>query len=331
MRPSTRSSKTRRRALCTAAVMIAALAVPLMSGTASAQADREVRLVLDPSDADCTVFNPLDCSYFMARNGNAPAPDPEDPEAAEPTFINMALLPEAPTVDATIARDGSFTVAEGDANFPSVTTVVENPLIGEVSTTVSFVQTGAWDGTFDLRTGALDVDAPLTLSFTLSCDPSIPGLCAPIFGADGDMGTWQVDADGPVSMTTGHMESTPPPEVYGEDDWVPPVVEDGSPYDMLTQGITLINNNLEFDEVGAANCQVDDPASLACNPLVAPLISAEINNAIGAGPDGTAPGAIDMRMEFALNTCASGVGEGVGNAPCEGVLQLEGPDTRAPR
>lgn len=281
-----------------------------LSSTASA-ADRTVQLKLDASTAACTAWDQMDCSYLEARNGNAPAPDPQ--EDAEPTFLNLALLPAPVTIDATLHDDGTVTIPQGSVNFPTYPTTLDNDLVGEVSIGISINQTGDWTGTFDDGTGEMSLTAPLGLEFDVSCDPGSPTLCDGVFPANpnspaGNMGTWQVDTTGPVDpLTTGNLPAPTPPAAYGPD-WLGPVVEDGSPLDSGTGAITLINNDLVINPLDENSCI--DPTSVACNnPGVAGLLLPALNGALGTsdeadpGPPAfmdSQPGAIDMRLAMIM-------------------------------
>jgi hypothetical protein len=168
-RDRARTTRRGRPALAlTAAIAVVLSAAP---GVAAA-ADRAVRLTADPSAEACTAFDPLDCSYLMARNGLQPAPDPEAPDAVEPTFFNLATLPGEVTIDGVIHDDGTVTVAEGDVTFPGTDTVRPNALVGDVTVNAQIVQTGAWTGTFEEATGAMSLTVPLSLRFKLTCVPT---------------------------------------------------------------------------------------------------------------------------------------------------------------
>jgi hypothetical protein len=279
-----------------AILAFAAVAIP---ATASA-ADRTVRLTLDPSSAACTWDAQLDCSYLETRNGNQPAPDPTDPAATAPTFLNLANLPGPIELDAIVHDDGTVTVPDGNVDWPDYVTTLQNPLVGEVTVTIRFAQTGDWTGTFDETTGAVDLTAPLGLSFSLACDPASPTLCSAVFGATGNMGTWAVrSASGPVELTTGHQDAVDPPAAYGPA-WIGPVAEDGDPYDAGDGDLTLIGNGQVLHRLEPTDCV--DPTSVACmNPGIGGLVLPPLNDAIGAtATEDTVPGAIDMRLTFDL-------------------------------
>ncbi|HEY1276375.1 MAG TPA: hypothetical protein VGF25_15805 [Thermoleophilaceae bacterium] len=275
-----------------------------MPGAAFA-ADRAVRLTADPSAAACTAFEPLDCSYFMARNGLQPAPDPAAPDAVEPTFINLADLPGDVTIDAVIHDDGTVGVAQGDVTFPAVDTVRPNALVGDVTVNAQIVQAGAWTGTFDEATGAMSLTAPLSLRFKLTCDAVANATCAALAG--GNLGTWAVTGKKAAVLTTGHAEAPGPPAEYGPD-WVPSDAEDGSPLDPATGALTLVDNTLELEHLDPSDCV--DPTSAICNnAALGGIVVVELNNAIGAVWGGaatpensrdTVPGAIDMSMAFVM-------------------------------
>jgi hypothetical protein len=288
-----------------ALALTAAIAVVLSAAPAGAvAADRAVRLTAQPSTAACTAFEPLDCSYFMARNGLRPAPVP-GPGAVEPTFINLALLPSDVTIDAVIHDDGTVSVAQGDVTFPAVNTVRPNALVGDVTVNARIVQAGAWTGTFDEATGAMSLTAPLSLRFILSCVPA-SGLCGALTNGTGNLGTWAVANKKPAALTTGHAEAPAPPAAYGPD-WVPPVAEDGSPLD-ATGALRLVDNTLELEHLDPSDCV--DPASAICtNAGLGGVVVVELNNAIGAVWGGaatpqnsrdTVPGASDMSMAFVM-------------------------------
>jgi hypothetical protein len=291
-----------------ALALAAAIAVVLGAAPAAAvAADRAVRLTADPSAADCTAFEPLDCSYFMARNGLRPAPDPQVPGAVEPTFINLAALPGDVTIDAVIHDDGTVSVAQGDVTFPGVDTVRPNALVGNVTVNAQIVQAGSWTGTFDEATGAMSLTAPLSLRFKLSCDVANAG-CAGVTGGNGNLGTWAVAGKKAAALTTGHAEALTPPAAYGTD-WVPSVAEDGSPLDAATGALTLVDNTLELEHLDPSDCI--DPGSAVCtNAALGGIVVVELNNAIGAVWGGaatpensrdTVPGAIDMSMAFVMD------------------------------
>lgn len=284
---------------------LAATAVLALAWPAGADAaERTVRLTLEPSDAACTAFEPLDCSYIMTRNGNRPAPDPTDPTAVEPTFLNLANLPDPIVIDAQVADDGTVTIPDGNVDIPPYATTLENALVGTVTVEIQFSQDGDWTGTFDQATGEMSLTAPMGLQFKLACDPASPTLCGAVFPGTGNMGTWQVRSKGPVDpLTTGHLDAPAPPAAYGPD-WVPPDAEDGSPYDPGTGLLTLINNTQELHFLEPTDC-IDDTSVACTTPAIGELILPPLNEAIGASDDvGTAvdtvPGAIDMRMTFEL-------------------------------
>jgi hypothetical protein len=292
----------RRAPTLTAAIAVLACAAP---GVAAA-ADRAVTLTADPSAAACTAFEPLDCSYFAARNGLLPAPDPEAADPVEPTFINLASLPGDVTIDAVIHDDGSITVPPGDVTFPGVDTVRPNALVGDVTVNAQIVQTGAWTGTMDDATGAMSLTAPLSLKFELDCVPA-NGLCGALTANTGNLGTWAVRPKNAAALTTGHAAALTPPAAYGAD-WVPPVAEDGVPLDAVTGALTLVDNKLELEHLDPTDCV--DPTSAICNNAgLGGIVVGELNNAIGASWGGaatpenskdTVPGAIDMRMAFVM-------------------------------
>jgi len=301
-RDRARTTRRGRPALAlTAAIAVVLSAAP---GVAAA-ADRAVRLTADPSAEACTAFDPLDCSYLMARNGLQPAPDPEAPDAVEPTFFNLATLPGEVTIDAVIHDDGTVTVAEGDVTFPGTDTVRPNALVGDVTVNAQIVQTGAWTGTFEEATGAMSLTAPLSLRFKLTCVPA-NGLCGALTG-NGNLGTWAVTTKKAAALTTGHAAALAPPAAYGPD-WVPSVAEDGSPLDAATSALTLVDNTLELEHLEPSDCI--DPTSAICNNAgLGGVVVVELNNAIGATWGGaaapensrdTVPGAIDMRMAFVM-------------------------------
>jgi hypothetical protein len=298
-------ARTTRRGRSARALTAAIAAVLSAAPGAAVAADRAVRLTANPSAEACTAFEPLDCSYFMARNGLRPAPDPGAPDAVEPTFINLAALPGDVTIDALIRDDGTVSVAEGDVTFPAVDTVRPNPTVGDVTVNAQIVQTAAWTGTFDEATGAMSLTAPLSLRFRLSCVPA-NGLCGALTEGNGNMGTWAGATKTAPTLTTGHAAAPAPPAAYSPD-WVPPVAEDGSPLDPATGALRLVDNTLELEHLEPSDCI--DPASAICRtPGVAALVVVELNNAIGALWDGatpantrdTVPGAIDMSMAFVM-------------------------------
>lgn len=305
MKARDRARTTRRGR--SALALTAAIAVVLSAAPGAAvAADRAVRLTADPSRAACTAFEPLDCSYLMARNGLQPAPNPEAPDAVEPTFINLANLPGDVTIDAVIHDDGTVSVAEGDVTFPAVDTVRPNPLVGDVTVNAQIVQSGAWTGTFDEATGAMSLTAPLSLQFKLSCVPTA-GLCGGLTGNTGNLGTWAVATKKAAALTTGHAAALAPPAAYGPD-WVPPVAEDGSPLDAATGALTLVDNTLELEHLEPSDC-IDPTSAICTNPALGGVVVVELNNAIGAVWGGaatpensrdTVPGAIDMSMAFVM-------------------------------
>ena len=89
-------ARTTRLGGCAPALTAAIAVVLCATPGLAAAADRDVRLTADPSADACTAFEPLDCSYFMARNGLQPPPDPTVPGAVAPTFINLAACPATP-------------------------------------------------------------------------------------------------------------------------------------------------------------------------------------------------------------------------------------------
>lgn len=288
-----------------AIAVLGALALP---GSAAA-ADKAVRLTLDASNAACTAFDQLDCSYVEMRNGNAPAPDPTDPAAKVPTFLNLHSLPRPATIDGTIHDDGTFTVNNGDVDIPTYSTLLANALVGDVTVKINLAQTGAWTGTFDNGTGQLALTAPQRLEFRLSCNAAdaTHALCGAVFGPSGNMGTWQVDAKAPVELTTGHLDALVPPASYGAD-WVGPDAEDGSPLDTNTNRLTLIANAAEFEHVDTSSC-VDATSAACSNPVFGGIVAASINDSIGtvwdsadaANNKDTVPGAVDHRMTFVMS------------------------------
>lgn len=296
-------------ALIAKTVVLAAAALVLlltvMAGSSSA-ADRTVRMTLQPSSAACTAYDQLDCSYLEARNGNGEAPDPE--AGPDPTFLNMALLPSLPTVDATISDTGDVTIPAGKVSFPEFPTSLENALVGTVAIKIQISASDDWSGTFDEATGDMSLDAPIGLSFKLNCDPVANATCGAIFGPQGNMGTWEVSPKGPVSpLTTGHLTAPTPPVAYGPE-WLGPDAEDGTPFDAVTGVGTLINNDLEIENLDSTSCV--DMTSVACsNPAVANLIAPSLNGALGtvfdpaepANDRDSVPGAIDMRFTFVMS------------------------------
>ena len=304
MKARDRARTTRRGRLALA--LTAAIAVVLFAAPGvAAAADRAVRLTADPSAEACTAFDPLDCSYLMARNGLQAAPDPEAPDAVEPTFFNLATLPGEVTIDAVIHDDGTVTVAEGDVTFPGTDTVRPNALVGDVRVKAKIVQTGAWTGTFEEATGAMSLTAPLSLLFKLTCVPA-NGLCGALTG-NGNLGTWAVTTKKAAALTTGHAAALAPPAAYGPD-WVPSVAEDGSPLDAATSALTLVDNTLELEHLEPSDC-IDPTSAICTNAGLGGVVVVELNNAIGATWGGaaapensrdTVPGAIDMRMAFVM-------------------------------
>ncbi len=287
---------------------VAALAVTVllvaMAGTSNA-AERVVRLTLQPSADACTAWDQMSCSYLEVRNGNAPAPDPAtDPQ---PTFLNMAAMPGPVTVDAAISDEGDVTIQPASVKFPAFPTSLENGLVGTVSIKIQISASDVWTGTYDEATGAMELNAPLGLTFKLNCDPVANALCGGIFGPEGNMGTWAVTPKGPVNpLTTGNLAAPAPPAAYGTD-WLGPDAEDGAAFDSNGVG-TLINNNLEIEKLDAADCV--DGSSIACsNPAIGNLIAPSLNGALGTVYDpndpsndrDSAPGAIDMRLTFAMS------------------------------
>ena len=301
-RDRARTTRRGRPALAlTAAITVVLAAAP----GAAVAADRAVRLTADPSAEACTAFEPLDCSYFMARNGLQPAPDPEAPDVVEPTFINLAALPGDVTIDAVIHDDGTVSVAQGDVTFPSVDTVRPNAIVGDVTVNAQIVQAGAWTGTFDEATGAMSLNAPLSLRFKLTCDPVANATCGILAG--GNLGTWAVAGKKTAVLTTGHAEAPAPPAEYGPD-WVPSDAEDGSPLDPATGALTLVDNTLELEHLDPSDC-IDPTSAICTNPALGGIVVVELNNAIGALWGGaatpensrdTVPGAIDMSMAFVM-------------------------------
>ncbi|OJU95500.1 MAG: hypothetical protein BGO23_06610 [Solirubrobacterales bacterium 67-14] len=275
-----------------------------MAGTSNA-ADRVVRLTLQPSASECTAWDQMDCSYLELRNGNAAAPDPEVGPA--PTFLNMAILPGAVTVDAVISDDGDVTIPANSVRFPAFSTSTENGLVGTVTIRIQIGSGGNWTGTYDEETGAMDLDAPFGLTFRLNCDAVANTTCAGLFGPEGNMGTWQVlPKNVTTPLTTGSLTAPTPPVEYGPE-WLGPDAENGTPFDENGLG-TLINNNLEIKNVTPDDCI--DPSSTACNnAFVAGLIAPSVNSAIGTVYDSTTPandrdsvpGAIDMRLTFQMS------------------------------
>ncbi|MDQ2622699.1 MAG: hypothetical protein M3Y45_06625, partial [Actinomycetota bacterium] len=159
-----------KTAVLAAAALVLLLTV--MAGSSSA-ADRTVRMTLQPSGAACTAYDQLDCSYLEARNGNGEAPDPA--AGPDPTFLNMALLPSLPTVDATISDTGDVTIPSGKVSFPEFPTSLENALVGTVAIKIQISASDDWTGTFDEATGDMSLEAPIGLTFKLNCDPVANG------------------------------------------------------------------------------------------------------------------------------------------------------------
>jgi hypothetical protein len=275
-----------------------------MAGSAKA-ANHVVRLTLQPSADECTAWDQMSCSYLEIRNGNAAAPDPEAGPA--PTFLNMAILPDAVTVDASVSDEGDVTIPASSVRFPAFSTATANVLVGTVTIDIQIGAGGTWTGTYDEETGAMDLDAPFALTFSLSCDPVENGTCGAIFGAQGNMGTWQVtQKNATLPLTTGSLTAPTPPVEYGTD-WLGPDAEAGIPFDENGLG-TLINNNLEIKNVTPADCI--DPSSIACqNSAIGGLIAPSVNAAIGTVYSSTDPtadrdsvaGAIDMRLTFQMS------------------------------
>lgn len=301
-----------KRGVTLIALAVVALMAFVIPNNASA-ADRSVQLTLDAPESACSTFDTLDCAYLEARNGNQPAPDTtvDPPTGATPTFLNMALLPSPAVVSAIIADDGTFTANQGSVDFPTYPAVLQNALVGEVAVAININQTGDWSGSVDPVTGDTSIDAPLGLTFKLSCNPAdtTHPLCAAVFGSEGNMGTWRADTLADPLLISGNSPSTAPPTAYlagppPVTDWEPPVVTDGAPYAAgPPETLTLINNKLRVAFLTAANCI--DPSSVACsNPGVSGLIVPSLNGALGT-TDGTTAmdsvlGAIDMRLPFTV-------------------------------
>lgn len=292
-----------RKYFAIAAVATAALLVG-MAGLATA-ADRTVRLTLQPSADACDAWDQMTCSYLEVRNGNAPAPDPAtDPE---PTFLNMANLPGAVVVDASVSDTGEVTIQPESVRFPAYPTSLENALVGTVSIGIQIMASSAWTGTYDDSTGEMELNAPLGLTFKLNCDPVANATCGAIFGPEGNMGTWEVTPKGPVNpLTTGSLTAPTPPVEYGPE-WIGPDAEQGSPFDENGIG-TLVNNDLEIENLKPEDCI--DMSSVACsNPAVGGLIAPSLNGALGTVYDSAVPandrdsvaGAIDMRLTFQMS------------------------------
>lgn len=303
-RTGVRPPFARKILLAAAGTLISILFVLGLAGTASA-AGHIARLTVTPSTAACTAWDQMDCSYLEVRNGNAPAPDPlTDPE---PTFLNMANLPGPVVIDAFVEDDGTVTVNRGSVNFPSYPTSLENGLVGTVSIEIQISASADWTGTYDDTTGEMSLTAPLGLTFKLNCDPVANALCGAIFGAEGNMGTWKVTPKGPVDpLTTGSLTGPTPPVSYGPA-WLGPLAEQGTPFDSITGIGTLINNNLEIENLKADACI--DTTSVACtNPGVGNLIAPSLNGALGtvydpatpANDRDSVPGAIDMSLTFEM-------------------------------
>ena len=199
----------------------------------------------------------------MARNGRRPAPDPEAPDAIEPTFFNLATLPGEVTIDAVIHDGGTVTVADGDVTFPASDTVRPNALVGDVTVNAKIVQTGPWTGTVEEATGAISLTAPLSLRFKLTCVPA-NGLCDDLTG-NGNLGTWAVTTRKAAELTTGHAAALAPPAAYGPD-WVPPVAEDGVPLDAATSALTLVDNTLEASSTSSRPTASIPPRRSATTP-----------------------------------------------------------------
>ncbi len=285
--------------------LICVLLVLGLAGTAQA-ADRNVRLTLQPSASACTAWDQMDCSYLEVRNGNAPAPDPStDPE---PTFLNMANMPGPVVVDGSVADDGTLTIRQESVHFPSYPTSLENALVGTVAIGIQISASADWTGTYDDTTGEMNLTAPLGLTFKLNCDPVANALCGGIFGAEGNMGTWEVTPKGPVDpLTTGSLTGLAPPVAYGPA-WLGPIAEQGTAFDATTGVGTLINNDLEIENLTAADCI--DMSSPACsNAGIGNLIAPSLNDALGtvydpatpANDRDSVPGAIDLSLTFAMS------------------------------
>ncbi len=300
-------ARTTRLGGCAPALTAAIAVVLCATPGLAAAADRDVRLTADPSADACTAFEPLDCSYLMARNGLQAPPDPTVPGAVAPTFINLASLPGDATIDAVIHDDGTITVADGDVTFPGVDTVRPNAIVGDVTVNARIVQTAAWTGTLDQATGAMALTAALSLQFKLSCDPVANATCGALTGASGNLGTWAVAPKKPAELSTGHAAALAPPAAYGPD-WVPPAAEDGAALDAATGALTLVDNKLELEHLDPSDC-IDTTSPICNNPGLGGIVVVELNNAIGASWGGaaapenskdTVPGAIDMRMAFVM-------------------------------
>lgn len=289
-----------------AIVMMAAMLVG-MAGTSNAD-EKIVRMTLQPSADECTAWDQMNCSYLEVRNGNGPAPDPA--VDAAPTFLNMALMPDMPgsvTIDAAVSDTGAVTIQPDSVRFPVFPTSLENALVGTVSIGIQISASDVWTGTYDEATGAMDLDAALGLTFKLNCDAVANALCGGIFGPEGNMGTWEVTPKGPAHLTTGNMPVTAPPAAYGPD-WLGPDATDGVPFDATTAVGTLINNDLEIQNLKAEDCI--DPSSVACsNAAIGGLIAPSLNGALGTVYDPATPandkdsvkGAIDMALTFELS------------------------------
>lgn len=237
-------------------------------------AERTVWLALKAPEAECSVFDPFDCSYLLARNGNLPAPDPLDPDAIKPSYINFIVLGDAFTIEAVIADDGTVTVPDGGVNIPPLELAYENQLVGLIEADLQLEQTAPWTGTFSRATGELELTAPVTLSFKLKCDPAAPTLCGAVFPGTGNMGTWHVRPKSPLELTTGPLNAPPPPAGYGNE-WVPASPQAGSPLNAETGLLTLVGTGLSLHTLEAADCV--DPDSVACsNPAIGELVSPEL-------------------------------------------------------
>lgn len=282
-----------------AAILVAVALIPERADAA----ERTVRLELEPSAAECTAFAPLDCSYLLARNGNQPAPDASEPDASEPTFLNMAEASGPSTVDAVVADDGTVTVPDGDVTPPALATTLPNDLVDEIALEIRFEQTAAWTGTYNEASGDLDLTTPMTLSVRATCDPVAPTLCAAVWGPQGNMGTWRARVVNPFKFTTGQLDVPPPPTSYGPA-WVPTLAQEGSPVDAATGSLTLAGTGLVLHALEPGDCV--DPDSVSCtNPAIAALLTPDLNAVIGAineeeTPVATIPGAIDARLTFKL-------------------------------
>lgn len=297
---------TSRAMMIIAGTLISVFVVLGLAGTAQA-ADRNVRLTLQPADSACTPWDQMDCSYLEVRDGNSPAPDPDDPNVTEPTFLNLAGLPGPVTVDASIADDGTVTVRPDSVKFPPYPTTLSNDLVGDIAIQIQISAADSWTGTFDDATGEMSLVAPLSLTFKLNCSPTIV-LCAGIFGPDGNMGTWAVTPKGPVDpLTTGALPAPTPPAGYGPE-WVGPDAEQGAPFDPDAGIGTLINNDLEITNLTPENC-IDETSAACTNPGIGNLIAPSLNEALGTVYDPGNPandrdsvrGAIDMQLTFVMS------------------------------